>query len=78
MQLDHNITVKLCSDDKKTLLSERPEALTVYNYEADPDYQHHYDSIVKLDTPVILGTGIQQTTAKMKESAAFLATSGAD
>jgi len=74
MGLDHNITVKLCKDDNKTLLSERPESITVYNFEADPDYQHHYDSIVRLETPVILGTGIQQTTAKMKEDL-FLGTS---
>ena len=38
-----------------------------FNFEADPEYQLHYDSIVKLDTPVILGSGMQHKTSKMKQ-----------
>merc|ERR1711974_52098 len=70
MALDHNIKVKLCTDDRKTLLSDRPDSITVYNFEADPEYQLHYDSIVKLDTPVILGSGMQHKTSKMKQGLA--------
>ena len=57
----------LYTDDRKTLLSDRPDSITVYNFEADPEYQLHYDSIVKLDTPVILGSGMQHKTSKMKQ-----------